>query len=64
MHFKLPTLLSDQRWRLAVYTQIDDEALATFLGKYELGNLLSFAGIAEGVENSITCCEPIKLTIS
>ncbi|MDP6218151.1 MAG: phosphotransferase, partial [Alphaproteobacteria bacterium] len=37
---------------MAVYTQIDDEALADFLAQYALGNLLSFAGIAEGVENS------------
>ncbi|MGB1625171.1 MAG: phosphotransferase, partial [Candidatus Puniceispirillaceae bacterium] len=37
---------------MAVYTQIDDEVLADFLVQYALGNLLSFAGIAEGVENS------------
>ena len=37
---------------MAVYTTVDDQALTTFLAAYDLGNLLSFAGIAEGVENS------------
>jgi homoserine kinase type II len=37
---------------MAVYTTVDDAALATFLQRYDLGNILSFAGIAEGVENS------------
>ena len=37
---------------MAVYTQIDDTALEQFLARYEIGTLLSMAGIAEGVENS------------
>jgi len=37
---------------MAVYTTVDDIALATFLSAYDLGDILSFAGIAEGVENS------------
>ncbi|MEK9850056.1 MAG: homoserine kinase [Candidatus Puniceispirillum sp.] len=37
---------------MAVYTTVDDLALETFLSAYDLGNVLSFAGIAEGVENS------------
>jgi len=37
---------------MAVYTNVDDTALGTFLTRYDLGNVLSFAGIAEGVENS------------
>ncbi|MFA5122730.1 homoserine kinase [Zavarzinia sp.] len=37
---------------MAVYTDVDDTALAAFLGDYALGDLLSFKGIAEGVENS------------
>ena len=37
---------------MAVYTDISDDELARFLSQYELGQLLSFAGIAEGVENS------------
>ncbi len=37
---------------MAVYTDVTDEALAAFLGEYELGPLVAFRGIAEGVENS------------
>ena len=37
---------------MAVYTDVTDEALADFLGEYEIGELVAFRGIAEGVENS------------
>src|ERR1043166_3354666 len=37
---------------MAVYTDVPTEALATFLAGYDLGELLSYKGIAEGVENS------------
>ena len=37
---------------MAVYTDVTDEALAEFLREYELGELVAFRGIAEGVENS------------
>lgn len=37
---------------MAVYTEVDDEDLAAFLSGYDLGALLSYKGIAEGVENS------------
>lgn len=37
---------------MAVYTEVSDEALAAFLAHYEIGELMSFKGIAEGVENS------------
>ena len=37
---------------MAVYTEVSDEALRTFLEDYALGELLAFRGIAEGVENS------------
>ena len=37
---------------MAVYTTVDDTALNIFLATYDLGEVLSFAGIAEGVENS------------
>ncbi len=37
---------------MAVYTEISDEALAEFLAEYDLGTLLAFRGITEGVENS------------
>lgn len=37
---------------MAVYTEVADEALAEFLAGYGVGTLLSFKGIAEGVENT------------
>lgn len=37
---------------MAVYTDVSAEDLAVFLASYDLGSLLSFKGIAEGVENS------------
>jgi len=37
---------------MAVYTEVTDEALRGFLCDYQLGELLAFRGIAEGVENS------------
>jgi homoserine kinase type II len=37
---------------MAVYTDVTAEELADFLAGYELGELLSYKGIAEGVENS------------
>jgi homoserine kinase type II len=37
---------------MAVYTEISDLELESFLADYGLGKLLAFKGIAEGVENS------------
>jgi len=37
---------------MAVYTSVSAEALADFLARYDLGQAVSFKGIAEGVENS------------
>jgi homoserine kinase type II len=37
---------------MAVYTEVSDEALSAFLALYEIGEVTSFKGIAEGVENS------------
>jgi homoserine kinase type II len=37
---------------MAVYTDVAADELAEFLGQYDLGDLLSYKGIAEGVENS------------
>ena len=37
---------------MAVYTDVSAEDLAKFLADYDLGELLSYKGIAEGVENS------------
>src|SRR6185312_14725392 len=37
---------------MAVYTDVAAEDLADFLKSYDIGELLSYKGIAEGVENS------------
>lgn len=37
---------------MAVYTEVSDEELAAFIASYDLGALLSYKGIAEGVENT------------
>ena len=37
---------------MAVYTPISDDELEAFLADYDIGDLVSFSGIAEGVENS------------
>ncbi len=37
---------------MAVYTDVTADDLTEFLSRYEIGTLLSYKGIAEGVENS------------
>ena len=37
---------------MAVYTEVSDDDLRGFLAMYDLGRVLAFKGIAEGVENS------------
>mgnify|MGYP001270276370 CR=1 FL=1 len=37
---------------MAVYTEVQDEELAAFLATYDIGTVLSYKGIAEGVENT------------
>jgi homoserine kinase type II len=37
---------------MAVYTDISEVELTAFIAKYDIGELLSYKGIAEGVENS------------
>jgi homoserine kinase type II len=37
---------------MAVYTDVAADELAEFIGHYDIGELLSYKGIAEGVENS------------
>ncbi|KAB7739877.1 homoserine kinase [Parvibaculum sedimenti] len=37
---------------MAVYTEVDDDELEAFLATYDIGELRSYKGIAEGVENS------------
>jgi homoserine kinase type II len=37
---------------MAVYTDVTDEALAAFLTDYDIGTMVAFRGVVEGVENS------------
>jgi len=37
---------------MAVYTDVGDEELVAFVAAYDIGEVVSFKGIAEGVENS------------
>jgi homoserine kinase type II len=37
---------------MAVYTDVNEDQLKAFLAEYDVGTLLSYKGIAEGVENS------------
>ncbi len=37
---------------MAVYTEVTDEAVAAYVADYDLGTVVAFRGIAEGVENS------------
>jgi homoserine kinase type II len=37
---------------MAVYTEVTDEALTDFLAGYDIGTVVAFRGITEGVENS------------
>ncbi|MFN3685626.1 homoserine kinase [Salinarimonas sp.] len=37
---------------MAVYTEVPEDALLAFVGAYDIGEVLSFKGIAEGVENT------------
>src|ERR1700741_4434382 len=37
---------------MAVYTEVSDDELAAFVASYDLGALLSYKGIAKGVENT------------
>lgn len=37
---------------MAVYTEVSDDELESFIGEYDIGRVIAFKGIAEGVENS------------
>ena len=37
---------------MAVFTEVTDDALAAFLSEYDIGEMVAFRGIAEGVQNS------------
>jgi homoserine kinase type II len=45
---------------MAVYTDVTDEELNEFLAGYDLGTLMSYKGIAEGVENSNFLLHAVK----
>ena len=49
---------------MAVYTDVAAEELAEFLENYDIGELLSYKGIAEGVENSNFLLHTSKATSS
>jgi len=52
---------------MAVYTEVGDEDLIAFVGQYDIGEVLSCKGIAEGIENSnyllTTSAGPYILTL-
>jgi homoserine kinase type II len=52
---------------MAVYTEVTDDDLRVLLARYGAGELLSYKGIAEGVENTNyivhTSCGPLILTL-
>ena len=52
---------------MAVYTDISEDDLKSFLGQYDVGELTSYKGIAEGVENTNfllhTTKDPLILTL-
>ena len=61
--FPLPRSLrpdAAMRYSMAVYTDVTAEELAEFLEGYDIGELLSYKGIAEGVENSNFLCTPAR----
>ena len=37
---------------MAVYTEVSDKDLEAFVSNYDIGSVMSFKGIAEGVENT------------
>ncbi|MDH3233540.1 MAG: homoserine kinase [Alphaproteobacteria bacterium] len=37
---------------MAVYTEVEDDDLKAFIAQYDIGDVVSYKGIAEGVENS------------
>ena len=45
---------------MAVYTEVSDDELALFIASYDVGALLSYKGIAEGVENTNYLVHTVK----
>ncbi len=52
---------------MAVYTEVSDDDLSAFIAGYDVGHLMSYKGIAEGVENTNyivhTSTRPLILTL-
>ena len=48
---------------MAVYTKLSDQNLKSFLQKYNLGNLLNYKGIMEGIENTNYLIETDKWVV-
>lgn len=52
---------------MAVYTDVSDDEICAFMARYDLGDVLSCKGIAEGVSNSnflvVTDRQPVILTL-
>src|SRR3954454_18335476 len=46
------TGLIDGTRLMAVYTDVTDDALSAFLADYDIGTMVVFRGVVEGVENS------------
>jgi len=52
---------------MAVYTDVSDDEICAFMARYDLGDVVSCKGIAEGVSNSnflvVTDRQPVILTL-
>ena len=48
---------------MAVYTEVSDEDLIGFLTHYAIGDLVSYRGIAEGVENTNWCVSAFSVAV-
>ena len=49
---------------MAVYTEVSDDELATFIASYDLGALLSYKGIAEASRIPTISCTPRRARTS
>ena len=49
---------------MAVYTHVSEEELDIFLKDYQIGKLVEFQGISEGVENTNSINKILKLSLN
>jgi len=49
---------------MAVYTEVNEAELASFLADYDLGHVLALKGIAEGLRIPIMSCTSTPATSS